>query len=180
MRLRRSPRAQRGYSIIEIVTAVAVLALLLGFAIPSFEQFMMNFRTTSQTNDLLADFAVARYEATKLGRNVTVAANGGDWNTGWQVNSDLNGNGTIAAEEILRQRGDLVDGFAVAASDSGGTAITQIVFGPTGAMTAPAAVAEFAICRPDNDTAKARGVRVQQTGRAESKKGLSGFTVSCP
>jgi type IV fimbrial biogenesis protein FimT len=179
MRLRRVPRAQRGYSIIEIVTAVAVLALLLGFAIPSFEQFMMNFRTTAQTNDLLADIAVARFEATKLGRNVTVAANGGDWSTGWQVNADLNGNGTIAADEILRRRAELDDGFAVAAA-SGGAAITQIIFAPTGAMTTPTAMAEFAMCRPDNDGAKARGIRVQPTGRAESKKGLSGFTVTCP
>jgi type IV fimbrial biogenesis protein FimT len=173
-------RRNGGFSIIEAMTVVAILAILLGFAIPSYREFLVNNRTTAQANDLLADIAVARTEAVRYARTVRVAANGGDWNTGWVVWVDLDGNGTNdGGEESMRQQPAQSDGFSVAAVDTGGTAVSTLAFGVTGNLTAPASPVEFAVCRPDNDETRSRGVRVELNGRASSKKDISSWTAGC-
>ncbi len=59
----------RGFTLLELMFAVAVGAILMGVAIPSFNNFMRNARITSPSNELLTAFYLARNEAIK--RRVT-------------------------------------------------------------------------------------------------------------
>jgi hypothetical protein len=56
-----------------------------------------------------------------------------------------------------------------------------VTFGPTGTVILPGGTIpiEFAICRPDNDTAKSRGIGIARTGRAESRKAADNVTYRC-
>lgn len=177
---KRHGARESGFSIVELMTTIAILALLLGFAIPSFQEFIVNYRTSTQTNNLLADLAMARTEAVKFARPVDVVADGGGWAAGWTVGVDINGDGALAgADEIFRQQGAAPDGTIMKGADAGGTAITTITFSPTGEKTAPATDVQFAICRPDRVDAKSRAIRLSAVGRALSQQGFSGFTVNC-
>src|SRR5690348_16853096 len=104
-------RQAAGFSIIEMAAVVAIVAILLGVGIPSFRQFIVNYRASAQANDLIADIAFARGEAAKLGRNVQVVATGGNWNTGWTVGADLDANGSISGTEQFRQHGAIETEF---------------------------------------------------------------------
>jgi type IV fimbrial biogenesis protein FimT len=174
-------RYARGLSVIELVTVLAILGIMIGFAVPSFQEFVTNYRTSVQTNDLLADLALARGEAVKYSRPTEIRAVGGDWTDGWFVGTDLDGDGDIEGDEIVKQHGPAEPDFSILAGEVGGGAAPLVTFGPTGTITIPAGNngVEFAICRPDGDAAKSRGVGLARTGRAESRKAASNGTVVC-
>ncbi len=63
---------QTGFTLIELMFTVAVLAVLLGIGVPNFRDFVRNGRMTSAANDLLADVNLARSEAVKRRVPVTL------------------------------------------------------------------------------------------------------------
>src|SRR5690606_14778958 len=81
-----APRSRpvTGFTVIELIITVAVLAILIAVATPSFRELSLNNRTTSATNNLLADLALARNEAVKTARPAFVSARG-TWSEGWIV-----------------------------------------------------------------------------------------------
>ena len=63
-----------GFTLLEIMLVIALLAILLGLAAPSFSDFVRNSRITGKANDLLAALNLARTEAIKRHVPVTVCA----------------------------------------------------------------------------------------------------------
>lgn len=84
------PRARAaGFTLIELMTTVAVAAILLTLAAPSFMAFQRNAELTSTANSFAASMAAARAEAMKRQLNAFVRpASGGDWAQGWSVYVD--------------------------------------------------------------------------------------------
>ncbi len=82
---------QRGFTILELMTVVALTAILLTVGVPSFRTLMFNNRITSQINQFSSSLALARSEAVKTNAQVvvcpsangTTCATGVDWDTGW-------------------------------------------------------------------------------------------------
>lgn len=56
---------QAGFTVIELMFTVIVLAVLLGIGVPNFRDFVRNSRMTSSANDFMADVSLARSEAVK-------------------------------------------------------------------------------------------------------------------
>lgn len=174
-------RRVRGYSIIELMTVVAIVAIMLGIAVPSFQEFVVNYRTSVQTNDLLSDLAIARSEAVKYARRTEVRAETGDWTDGWIVWTDLDTDGSVDESEVVKRHGEAEPEFTIEAGDTSGIPANLIAFGVTGAVIAPAGTnpIEFAVCRPDNDADRSRGIRLERSGRAESRNAATNTSVNC-
>lgn len=77
---------------IELMVVVAIAALLMSMAIPSFRSMIQRQKITSVANDLFAAVNLTRAEA--IGRGVRVdlvpAGDGTDWAKGWIVFIDDN------------------------------------------------------------------------------------------
>jgi type IV fimbrial biogenesis protein FimT len=124
-----------GFTLIELVVTLAVAAILVTAAVPALRTFIQNSRITTQANDVLADISFARSEAIRQGRNVEIctsidgtACNGvGVWTTGRLIWSDINNDGSLDPEEILRYR------EAVSGSTNSLIAITGL--GPAATLT---------------------------------------------
>ena len=82
-----------GFTLIELMVTLAMVAILMTVAVPSFTTFQRNAELTSFSNSLLSGINAARGEAMKRGRNAMVVPKDGDWNKGWTVFVDVNRNG---------------------------------------------------------------------------------------
>lgn len=82
----------RGFTLIELIVTISVLAILLAVAAPSFVTFQRNAELTSTVNDFFRGLLTARAEAMKYGRSAFVQPrSGGDWTTGWFAYVDMDG-----------------------------------------------------------------------------------------
>jgi type IV fimbrial biogenesis protein FimT len=101
-----------GFTLVEILIAMTVVAILLTIGVPSFRYVTNSNRIAAEINGLLGDMQFARAEAIKEGRPVTVCvsansttcSNANTWQNGWIVFSDVNGNAAVdvATDVVLR------------------------------------------------------------------------------
>lgn len=83
----------RGFTLIELMVTIAVLAIVIAIAAPSFTSVIQSNRTTALHHEILGAIQLARSEAVKRRKevvvcrseNMTDCANGADWTVGWLV-----------------------------------------------------------------------------------------------
>lgn len=97
-------RRDNGFTLVELMVAVAVLTILITVGVPAFTDFVQNSRTTTQVNEMIRVLSLARSEALERGERVGVVAVGGDWSNGFQIRRDGNSDGdfTDAQDELIR------------------------------------------------------------------------------
>jgi type IV fimbrial biogenesis protein FimT len=66
----RSKSLQSGFTLIELMIVVVLMAILASFALPAFQSFIASSRLTAESNELLAGMNLARSEAVRLQRRV--------------------------------------------------------------------------------------------------------------
>lgn len=77
-------RSLSGFTIIELLVAMAVAAVLFGMALPAFDVFIEQRTMAARGNDLISAVNLARSEAVTRGAPVSVqAVNAGDNNDEW-------------------------------------------------------------------------------------------------
>lgn len=95
-----------GFTLIELMVTIAIAAILLGVAIPSFTSVIISNRLTASTNEFVTSLNLARSEAIKRGQHVVVRKTGTDWEDGWQVFVDID-RSTNAKENVLDAATDI-------------------------------------------------------------------------
>ncbi|WP_423707694.1 GspH/FimT family pseudopilin [Undibacterium sp. WLX3042] len=82
-----------GFSLVELMVTVAIAAILMAIAAPSFKIFIDNQKLLTTATEFYSAVNMTRSEAIKRGAQVTLAANdGASWTSGWTVFVDTNGN----------------------------------------------------------------------------------------
>lgn len=107
-------RTQSGYNIVELLVTLVVASVLVTAATPSLSAFFRTNRLASATNEVVLALQLARAEAARRGRPVSVCrsldgascALGTAWAPGWIVFQDANATGnpsaTAAGAELIR------------------------------------------------------------------------------
>lgn len=90
--------SQRGFTLIELMTTVAILVVLSVVALPAFREFIANQRVRSASFQLVAGLTLARSQAITQNGNVNLQKSGTAWNTGWSV---TDGTRTYGSQEAL-------------------------------------------------------------------------------
>lgn len=104
-----TPRLMTGMTLIELMVVLALMAILMTVAIPSFTSLIQSNRVASEVNGFIGSLQFARAEAIKQGLPVTVCTSSdgsncldsSDWNTGWIVFVDPNNNKTHDSSETV-------------------------------------------------------------------------------
>ncbi|AMO24623.1 GspH/FimT family pseudopilin [Ramlibacter solisilvae] len=139
-----SARARsRGFTLIELMVTVTIVAVMLGLAVPAFRSFVANQKVKTATYDLMTAVMMARSEAIKRNSTVSLTPTSTTaWASGWSV---MAGTSTIHTLQPM-------DSVTVTQKDTSNTATT------------PAAVSFGASGRP------AAGVWFEVTGIADAVK----------
>ncbi|HEX4235894.1 MAG TPA: GspH/FimT family pseudopilin [Caldimonas sp.] len=113
-----------GFTLVEMMTVVSILAVMLGVLAPSFTGFLASQQAKSLTYDLTGDFMLARNEALKRNVTISITRAGTGWEQGWRV-------ATVATNEQLSLRNAAAQSVTV----SGAPASVQ--FDPNGRVSSP-------------------------------------------
>ena len=81
----------RGFTAIEMMVVVVIVAILTAIAVPNMLAMIRNQRIKTAAFDVFASLTFARSEAVKRNSAVTLTPNAGDWVKGWTI-TDANGN----------------------------------------------------------------------------------------
>ena len=193
-----------GFTIIELMFTVMLVAVLLAIGVPNFRDFVRNSRIAGATNDIVTDFNVARSEAVKRRVPVTVCksqngatcdANDSGPFSRWIIFVDdenpaaasaNDGNGAVnGTEAVLRQRA-IHQSIKVRVNAGG----RRMVYMPTGFPNNALAntVTQFVLCDERGNvtsiggSSAARAVTVSTTGRptaTRDKTAIAGLG-GCP
>ncbi|PZO09697.1 MAG: pre-pilin like leader sequence [Lysobacteraceae bacterium] len=110
-------RRLAGFTLIELMVALAVAAVLTAVALPSFNDLLRGNRVSSTSNNLLTAINLARSEAIKTNRGGGVCASTDGstcstvataWTSGWIVWADLDNSGAlnlVPVDERIRIEG---------------------------------------------------------------------------
>lgn len=170
---------QTGFTLIELMVTIAVLAILLSVAIPNYQSMVLTNRMAAQANQVITALNYARSEAVKRGTTATVCSTSGgaacagstNWSTGWMVFADANGDGTVGAgEAVLRVWPALNTGNTLNAGDLNPERVTY-----TSTGFATGFNKTFRLC-DTRGKADARAIVINAMGRSYVEKG----TASCP
>jgi len=193
-----------GFTLLELMVAITVLALLLGIGVPGFRDFVRNSRMTAATNDIVTDFSIARSEAVKRRVPVTLCksqnltacdtAAAGAFRT-WimfvddadpAVAAGTDGDGVVDAGEVILRQRTIADTITVTTNGNA----RRVTFLPTGYPNANALgnVTDFRLCDDrGNETSvggnsAARAVRILPTGRPVAVRDKATITTlgGCP
>lgn len=172
---------QRGFTIIELMVTVMILAVLLSLGVPSFVKLIRDQRVKTAVGDVYASLVFARSEALKRNTFVALCAknsdgsgcgNTTDWSKGWIVFLDPDDNGypTLAGEVIKSQ-----DAFSDLALSGFGSGISFQRDGrvktknPDNTIPPP-----FILSSPKDSTVTARCITLDLSGRPNTKVDTDG------
>ena len=145
-----------GFTIVELMIAVAVLAVLTAVAAPSLSSLVRDQRVKTATFDVYSNLTFARSEAIKRNASIDLAAvdtaTPPNWAAGWTVQ--------VAGATLKTQ--DAIQGMTITGPDS---PVSYQREGRIAGATAPT----FVLKAADSSTTTARCVRVDLSGRPNIK-----------
>lgn len=106
-------RAINGFTLVEALVVVAMLAILASLAAPSFEGTFRRYRVDSTRESFIATVQLARSEAIRTGQRVVLArltgcgvtlSENNNWSCGWQTFIDIDADNTFNNSDIEIQR----------------------------------------------------------------------------
>jgi type IV fimbrial biogenesis protein FimT len=116
-------RISHGFTLVELMVTVAVMAVMASLAAPSFRELLAAQRARSTAYSIVSDLVLARSEAVKRGENVTLTPVATQWTAGWSVQ-------VASSAEVLSLQSMVGNGVLFT------TAPTAITFDRTGRTNA--------------------------------------------
>lgn len=178
-------RHQLGFTLTEMLAAVAVMGIGLSLAAPGMDALVRGNRQASAVNDLVATMHLARSEAITRNRRVTVCASADGercgaqpWESGWIAFVDDDADGERSGQEPL------LDRIAALAGQELTSAEFERAFSyrPNGRLMGSRPednTGEFIFCEPAAEAA-ARVVIVRATGMpALAQRHRDGSVAQC-
>ena len=150
MMVNKNIRKSSGLTLIELLVALSIVAILTAVALPTFQYVIQSVQVSSAVNSFLSDIRFARSEASRRGGSVVLcrsddpqaaapvcsdASAAAGWASGWIVFQDLGltsaGGGKDPEDPLLRLHQPLT---ALGTISSGQAAVSKFRFAATGRL----------------------------------------------
>ena len=105
-------RLNRGVTLVELMITIVILGILAAVGMPAMARFLNDTRVSGTTNEFVSALNLARMEAIKRGRLVTLCrstnpevgaatcTSGSDWSTGWIVFVETSSGGALGTNVV--------------------------------------------------------------------------------
>ncbi len=161
-----SKTKSNGFTIIELMVGIAIVAILSIVALPSLNNFTIGMRVDNEISQLHRLVLTARNSAINMQQNVILCpldginCTAGKWDQELSVFIDVNNNGTYesAVDTLLKVKNEISDGDTLIYAGN-----SNLTFNPTGRITANAVTA-FNYCPKDHDD-MSRSITISLSGR---------------
>jgi type IV fimbrial biogenesis protein FimT len=170
-----------GFTALELMVTMAVVGILLATAVPSFKDYSWNLRMRTAMDSLQSDLTLARGRA--ISHNIqTITCPSVDtetcseepqWQSGWIVFSDLNGDRQKQEGEPLLKQSAAIELLSITSS----RARTNVRFFPNG--SSPGSNISILFC-DQRGADKAGTISVSNTGRIRIQTNGSNSKQNCP
>lgn len=178
-------RKENGFTLIELMTALGIAAILISVAIPSLRSFTTNSTQTSAINDFVSSMHIARNTAITTNTRVTVCASAAGancqsvaWDNGWIIFADDNSNQVVDGDEVIIGTSAAIDGLSIESGDFS----RYLMYRPNGRImnnSINGNAGEFTVC-DYRGTEHAKVVIVDLSGRPRmSETDSSGDAPGC-
>jgi len=176
-----------GFTLIELLVTIAIAAILLVLATPSFVSYQRSSELTSAANSFVAGINAARGEAMKRGMNaMVVPATGTDWSSGWTIFVDLDRSGGLNSGDItVVQQPALQSYFSATGQGTASETPAYIMFDASGyAKTKTSGFGALTMTIARNDlsgttrTDQTRRIVIAKSGRARACKPATDTTCT--
>jgi len=160
----------QGMTLVELLISMAILAVTLGIAVPSFANLIRDTRLTTVINEMHGALFYTRSESIKRGRRVTICTSadnescvaGVGWHSGWIVFDDRNANGVRDPDEtILRVGMPQAAGITVTGNGPVSNYVSYIPSGTTRRVSGALQMGTITACSGQ----RVRQIVISATGR---------------
>lgn len=171
-----------GLSLIELMTALAIFALILGFGVPSYRDWIASRELANHAEYLAETLMQARSEAVKRHARVNVCksadgkqcATTGTWSAGWIMYEEDNRDGSIEAiENVIRHDPAPGNSITVTANRPLDSYVSYTSLGYARMLNGALQMGTFVVCKPGQ---KAIDVVLANSGRVR----VSRTAQMCP
>ena len=180
----------KGFTLIELMVTVALVAILMAVAVPSMTTFQRNAQLTSFSNTLLSAINAARGEAMKRGQSaMVVPVDGSNWSSGWVVFVDLDKSQAFieTSDFTILKREAPPSYLEITATGTAAASPPYIMFDASGYAKTKAGGfpgnQSFNIKRNDasgaDEFAQTRRIKIASTGRVRLCTPKSGTDAQC-
>lgn len=151
---------QQGFTVVELMIAILILAIMVGIGVPAYSSIVAEQKVRAAAISLHSGLLLARSEAIKLNRAVTLRpADGDEWSGGWLIADPASPN-----DDARALHRDRLNSYVTITS-----AADAVVFRASGRLTAAGAAA-FEL-EAVSDPEKKRCVSIGLDGRPTTVKG---------
>lgn len=168
-----------GVGLIELLVVLAIVAVLVAAAGPSFVGIAASLRLRSAADALVRDLSLARSEAIKRNARVVICKSRSgracetaiNWDAGWVIFQDNDNDGQVGADDLVIHQQAALEGNLVI---SGNTPVANYVsYTPLGTsryITGTFQAGTFTVCQRSPEPSEARDIVLSNTGRARIAK----------
>jgi len=164
-----SARHKQGFTLIELMVSIAVVAILSAIALPSMSNFLVKMRVDNQISEMQRLLLTARNMAINTGKNTTVCPlSGVNCTANWQNEVSVFTNGANDNNKYESPNDELVKiKEAIKSGDKLQFAHTSITYTPSGQLLTPTVASLFKYC-PKGEADSSRGIDVSISGRSST------------
>lgn len=165
---------QSGFTLVELLVALAVLAITLAIAVPGYQSIVASSRLSAYSGDLLASLQLARSEAIKRNSRVTVCRSAdsescggaGGWGAGWLVFVDAANPGVVDGGEAVLHAHPAARGLALESDAAVEDMVSFLSSGRARTGTGAVQSGDIAVCDTGGSGVPSRVVTIEPgTGR---------------